>query len=156
MKAKNIVVATDFSEPSEAALALATALARDTGATLHITHVKQPMAVYKLSRRYGDVPPCPELDTLKKVLETVVPTDSKVPFRRWLFTGDDIPKEILKLAAEVDADFIVMGTHGRAGISRLLVGSTAEGVVRHASCPVLTIKHPRVQIIEPTAGVLPA
>ena len=51
--------------------------------------------------------------------------------------------EILKYAREQNADLIVMATHGRGAISHLLMGSTAEKVVRKAACPVLTVKHPK-------------
>jgi nucleotide-binding universal stress UspA family protein len=142
MRAKNIVLATDFSESSEAALQVATALARDCRATLHLLHVKEPFSAYNLSGRYGDVPAYPDLDALRSALERVVPSDTTVPVRRWLCTSAEVAPEILKLADEVAADLIVMGTHGRAGLSRLLTGSVAESVIRQARCPVLTVKSP--------------
>ena len=66
--------------------------------------------------------------------------------------------EILRQANETKADVIVMGTHGRTGISRLLMGSVAEVVVRKSSCPVLTVKNPVPEAslatsAAPTAGV---
>jgi nucleotide-binding universal stress UspA family protein len=57
--------------------------------------------------------------------------------------------EIIKTAKEKDVDLIVMGTHGRTGLSHALIGSVAEKVVHHAHCPVLTIKHPQYRFIAP-------
>jgi len=54
----------------------------------------------------------------------------------------DVATEILRLAQETGSDLIVMGTHGRTGLARLLMGSVAEQVVRKAPCPVLTVKTP--------------
>lgn len=156
MKAKNIVVAMDFSASAEAALQLATSLARDTGAVLHIVHVREPNAMYILDSHYGNVTPFPELSTLNAILEKVVPADAEVPYRHWLRASGNVSKEILKVAMEHDADLIMMGTHGRKGPARLLVGSVAESVIRHASCPVLTLKHPRSSIVEPVTGRLPS
>ena len=52
------------------------------------------------------------------------------------------PEVIVEVAREIDADVIAMGTHGRSGLTHLLLGSNAERVVQHASCPVLTVRHP--------------
>ena len=57
--------------------------------------------------------------------------------------------EIIRYARDAETDLIVMGTHGRTGFGRLLIGSVAEHVVRHAPCPVLTIKHPEHEFVMP-------
>jgi nucleotide-binding universal stress UspA family protein len=57
--------------------------------------------------------------------------------------------EIVKAAKEREVDLIVMGTHGRTGLSHVLIGSVAENVVHHAPCPVLTVKHPQYQFVAP-------
>ena len=57
--------------------------------------------------------------------------------------------EIIKAAKEKDVDLVVLGTHGRTGLSHALIGSVAEKVVRHAHCPVLTIKHPQYKFAAP-------
>ena len=150
MQAKNILVATDFSEASDAALQLATSIARETGAVIQIVHVLKPHTLYRVDSKYGEVPPFPKLDELQPVLEKIVPGDPDVSCRHWLISGDYIAKKILQLADETHAELIMMGTHGRTGISRVLMGSVAAEVVRHAECPVLTIKHPLLELIEPT------
>ena len=70
-----------------------------------------------------------------------------------LVDGEGVP-EILQHAAEIGADLIVMGTHGRTGLSRLLMGSVAGEVLRDAQCPVVTVKIPHLvgrAIRSPTA-----
>lgn len=140
MKAKKILFPTDFSTPSDAALAHATALARDTGATMVIVHVEEPPVVYGTGEMYYGIPN-PDTEALKKMLEAVVPTDSDVKYEHHLVTGDPAT-EIVRLAEEEGVDLIVMGTHGRTGLKRLLMGSVAEAIVRRAPCPVFTYKEP--------------
>jgi nucleotide-binding universal stress UspA family protein len=57
--------------------------------------------------------------------------------------------EIVKVAKEKEVDLIVLGTHGRTGLSHALIGSVAEKVVHHAHCPVLTVKHPQYRFVAP-------
>ncbi len=57
--------------------------------------------------------------------------------------------EIVRVAKEEDVDMVVLGTHGRTGLSQVLIGSVAEKVVHHAHCPVLTIKHPQYRYVSP-------
>jgi universal stress protein A len=134
---------TDFSERSEAALHLACALARDYVARLVVLHVAtQPPLVYG----EGMLPPDADeyLAYAKEQLDQLqVPTDN-VRAERRLETGDPAT-EVLRVAKQIKADLIVIGTHGRTGLNRLLMGSTAEQIVRRASCPVLTLKTPLVE-----------
>jgi nucleotide-binding universal stress UspA family protein len=81
------------------------------------------------------------LEELKKALVAVVPTDPSIRFEHKLLEGDPATT-IVQTAEDENADFIVIGTHGRTGLTRLLMGSVAEAVVRRAKCPVLTIKQP--------------
>jgi nucleotide-binding universal stress UspA family protein len=131
---------TDFSTSSDAGLAEATSLARDTGATLVIVHVEEPPAAYGGGEMYYGIPD-PDKTELQRMLHAVKPTDPAVAYEHRLVMGD--PAEaIVHLAEQVKADLIVLGTHGRSGFKRLLMGSVAEAVVRRARCPVLTVKHP--------------
>lgn len=134
---------TDFSTRSEHAFQLAEALARDYGAELIILHVNEPPIV---AYTEGVVPPFPQ-DQLEKVrerLEEVRPKDPKVRVHRVLAEGGPA-EEILRVARERKADLILMGTHGRTGLNRLVMGSVAEQVVRKAPCPVLTVKMPAAE-----------
>jgi len=140
MKARKILFPTDFSPYGQEALRWATSLARDTGATLIIVHVEEPPMAYGGGEMYlgaeeGD------REELRKTLVKVLPTDAKIPFQHKLLVGDPATA-VVEVAEQEGADFIVMGTHGRSGLSRLLMGSVAEAIVRKAKCPVLTVKHP--------------
>jgi nucleotide-binding universal stress UspA family protein len=141
MFAKTILYPNDFSKPSEAGLRVATAMARDTGAKLLIAHVSEPPAAYGGGEMYYGVPE-PSSETLQRMLAEVAPTDTQVSCEHRLLTGDPAT-EIVRLAKEEDVDLIVMATHGRTGLRRMLMGSVAEAVVRHAECPVLTLKEPQ-------------
>jgi nucleotide-binding universal stress UspA family protein len=138
MQLKTIVYSTDFSPASQAALPLATALARDSGATLVIAHAVEPPTVYSA----GDFAiglPMTEERTREALDELAVP-DPQVKVERRLLDGEPA-RALVRLADELNADLIVMGTHGRTGLSRLVMGSVAEGVMRGAHCPVLTYRH---------------
>jgi nucleotide-binding universal stress UspA family protein len=140
MNAKRILVPSDFSPAGEAALQWATSLARDSGATMVIAHVEEPPMAYGGGELYYGLEQ-PNRDELRKVLAKVVPLDPSVPYEHKLLVGD--PAEaIVRTAEEEGVDLIVMGTHGRTGLTRLLMGSVAEAVVRKATCPVLTVKQP--------------
>ena len=140
MKANKILFPTDFSAFGQEALRWATVLARDTGATLIIAHVEEPPMAYGGGEMYF---PSEEGDReeLRRALVKIVPTDPKVRFEHKLLVGDPA-SAIVEAAEEENADLIVLGTHGRTGLTRLLMGSVAENVVRKAKCPVLTVKHP--------------
>jgi universal stress protein A len=138
MHARKILFPTDFSPASTDALSWATSLARDSGATMTIVHVEEPPMAYGGGELYLDVQENDRED-LRKALVNVVPLDHEVPFEHKLMVGD--PATAIVDAAENEhADLIVMGTHGRTGLTRLLMGSVAEAVVRRAPCPVLTVK----------------
>jgi nucleotide-binding universal stress UspA family protein len=140
MKAGKILFPTDFSHSSDAALAYATALCRDSGAAMLIVHVEEPPINYGGGEMYYGVPE-PNADALRKMLQAVVPTQQEVRYEHRLVTGDPAT-EIVRIADAEHVDLIVLGAHGRSGFSRLLMGSVAEVVVRKATCPVLTFKPP--------------
>lgn len=139
MIAKKILFPTDFSHTGDAALAMATALARDAGATLIIAHIEEAPNVYAGGEFYYGIPN-PPTEELRRMLQEVKPTDPNVSYEHRLLTGDPAAA-IVRLAEEEDVDLIVMGTHGRTGIVRVLMGSVAEVVVRRAKCPVVTYKY---------------
>ncbi|MCO6459591.1 MAG: universal stress protein [Pirellulaceae bacterium] len=140
MNIRKILFPTDFSHSGDAALHFATSLARDSGASLIIVHVEEPPVAYGGGEMYYGIPE-PATEDLKRMLEQVKPTDPNVPYEHRLITGDP-STAVAKLAESEGVDLIIMGTHGRTGISRLLMGSVAEAVVRRAPCPVLTYKQP--------------
>jgi len=141
MHADKILFPTDFSPASEKALSWATSLARDSGATITIVHVEEPPLAYGGGEMYIGLNEQATEGELRRLLVQVVPHDHQVPFEHKLLVGNPADA-IVHAAEEENADLIVMGTHGRTGLTRLLMGSVAEAVVRRAKCPVLTVKQP--------------
>ncbi len=135
MPSKTILFPTDFSTASDAALAHAEALAKSMGARLLIVHVEEPPLAYGGGELYYGLPE-PDSERILKMLEDVRPLDPAVPFTHRLTMGDPAG-EIVRIAADEQAEMIVLGTHGRTGVVRLLMGSVAEAIVRRAPCPVL-------------------
>jgi nucleotide-binding universal stress UspA family protein len=137
---RTVLHPTDFSERSDFAFRLACSLARDYGARLIVLHVAEPPVVVGSE---GMLMPPVEVDLrpLQDRLQQLRPRDSKVPVEHRLVQGD-AATEILSVADETKCDVIVLGTHGRTGLGRLLMGSVAEQVVRKAACPVVTVKTP--------------
>jgi nucleotide-binding universal stress UspA family protein len=138
MNAHKILFPTDFSTAGQAALELATSLARDRGAKLLIAHVEEPPMAYGGGELYYGIEE-PNRDELRRMLSEVLPTDPAVGFEHRLLIGSPATG-IVHLAEKESVDMIVMPTHGRTGVLRLLMGSVAEEVVRKAKCPVLTVK----------------
>lgn len=152
---KNILVATDFSEPADAALTYGRTLARSFDATLHVLHVTQDIYLQAFgSEAY--VAPVPDLqrdidDAARKHLdELLIDSDASGPAtRKVLRTSNSPARSIVEYAREESVDLIVMGTQGRGGVAHLLMGSVAERVVRTAPCPVLTVRHPEHEFVVP-------
>lgn len=151
-----ILHATDFSTQAANAFHLACALTRDYNARLVVLHVAIPPVVV-----YGEgvVPGEPErtFREARAQLNALETPNADVHAERHFATGAPA-EEILREAADLGADLIILGTHGRSGLSRLLMGSVAEQVMRRAACPVLTVKTPiaapvRSRPVEEPAGV---
>jgi len=138
MAQKTILFPTDFSTASDAALAHAEALAKQSGARLLIVHVEEPPLAYGGGELYYGLPE-PGSDRILKMLEDVRPRDPAVSFAHRLTMGDPAA-EVVQIAGDENAEMIVMGTHGRTGMLRLLMGSVAEAIVRQAPCPVLVYR----------------
>jgi nucleotide-binding universal stress UspA family protein len=139
---RTILHPTDFSENSEYAFRLACSLARDYGARLIVAHVAQP----PIYITYGEMEKVLQQPVgYKQELETKLAqhraSDPKVCMEHHLLEGNPV-EEILNLAEETESNLIFMGTHGRKGLGRLLMGSVAEQIVRKAPCPVLTVRLP--------------
>jgi nucleotide-binding universal stress UspA family protein len=138
MRLRKILVPIDFSPAGEEAVEVAASLARDNGGKLLIIHAEEPPIAYGGGEMYASSEP--DRAELRKRLREVVPT-VQVLCTHKLVEGD--PAEaIIQIAELENIDLIVMSTHGRTGLTRLLMGSVAEAVVRRAPCPVLTVKQP--------------
>lgn len=133
-----ILFPTDFSRLGQTALEMATALAKERGATLLIAHVEEPPIAYGGGELYYGIEE-PDREEILKMLHAVRPTDPSVPYEHRLLMGSP-GGSLVHFAEKEKVDMIVMPTHGRTGLLRLLMGSVAEDVVRKAKCPVLTAK----------------
>jgi universal stress protein A len=139
MNVFRILVPVDFSSCSTAALNAAVLMARAReSAAIHILHVA-PGLVPFYDAELGILEPSRlvhrlRMRALEHSVELDLPCDEEVVF------GEPVD-EILKKAVELQSDLIVMGTHGRSGLDRVLVGSVAESVLRKAPCPVLCVKN---------------
>src|SRR4051812_36496620 len=146
---------TDFSAPSEHAWRLACCLARDHGARLILVHVKTTGQLLYAETALPQVDSCPEVQ-LREMLQEITPNDSRLPVERFLIEGEPA-QGLLEFMQETPVDLVVMGSHGRTGLDRLVMGSVAEQVVRKAPCPVMIVKQPVPETIaEPTEAIEPA
>ena len=124
MNLGDVLFATDFSEVARRAGRVATELARESGRRLHVVHVVPPI-----------IDPGDAADQLKR-LAAEAGEGARV---ETAFLSGRVTQQIIRYARDKRIGLIVLGTHGRTGVSRAVLGSVAEGVVRLASCPVLTI-----------------
>lgn len=142
---KHLLVSTDFSKAAERALPYGASLAKEYGAELHVVHVVED-SLYYAQFAYDGAPFDPTVlieglieDRKKKLTEALKQLPGDVKVRSHLRRGV-VASEIIACAKEIDADLVVIATHGRTGLSHLLFGSVAERVVRECPCPVLTVR----------------
>ena len=136
---------TDLSDSSQHAFALASELAQQYHATLLVLRVVETLGPENVTYAEAISVRQPEgyRERLWAELHRHTPAaHSRVPLQHLLAEGDPAA-EIVRVAAERGCDLIVMGIHEHSGLLHALLGSTAEGVVRDAPCPVLTVRLPR-------------
>jgi universal stress protein A len=149
MDIRHILAPTDFSDYSKKALSDALELAQTFGAKLSLLHVIEPPP-YPIE---GFVPPTMGADLLGDLerqasteLAQLLPDAQEATIEVTRAVAIGAPSQKIVETAEAEhVDLIVMATHGRTGLSHLLIGSVAERVVRTAPCPVLTIRPPAAQ-----------
>jgi len=142
-----ILYPTDFSDPSACALSYAAEMAKKFGAELVMLHVlldeSQMVSFYLPQLTVQNLSKDMEEGARAKMEEFISGTDALdgIEYTCEMVKGiaDD---EIIKFSKENRIDMIVIGTHGRTGLEHVIFGSTAEKVVRSASCPVLTVHCP--------------
>lgn len=158
---RKIIYPTDFSLAAAAVFDMAQRLARDSDSLLLIVHVVEPVAaatpgtvappVTLGGTNLSDTQQQQAMDEAHEELRKIVPNDPSIRFEHRLIEGL-ASEAILSLVEEEQADLIIMGTHGRTGLKRLLMGSVAEKIVRYASCPVLTLRGDEEKQEEPSDG----
>jgi len=139
---ENIVFATDFSPTSEAALPYGAAICRRFGSTLHTVHVISETGLLMMSGGVDYV----SMGTIyedaqneaKERLDRISEHLEGISHRDYVRYGQ-VWKNLAAIIAENEVDLLVVGTHGRTGLGKLLLGSVAENILRHAQCPVLTV-----------------
>lgn len=144
---RRILHATDFSSASRPAWAKAIALARQNRAALQVAHALPPLAL-PVGGDFGFVPSgtYEAIDRrarqhAQKQLTALIGRARKAGVRATAVLLDGAPDDqVPRAARRMRADLIVIGTHGRTGISKVLIGSVAERLVRLAPCPVLTVR----------------
>jgi len=153
-----ILVPTDFSPPSEAALQYAKVIARRFGSSVHLFHVleERPAGVAgseivvmeRPTARHGRI-----MDAKHRLMHRLTRTERE-ELRATYEVVFGMPADtITNFAADNGFDLIVMGTHGRTGLGHLFMGSVAERVVRTAPCPVLAVRNPEHEFVLPDALV---
>jgi nucleotide-binding universal stress UspA family protein len=136
---------TDYSDCARYAFAVALDLARLHQASLLVLHVAETLGAESLT--YGEAasqlqPTAFQRRLLEELRHVTAPAaEAGVPVQHLLAEGDP-PDEILRVTKEHACDLIVMGTHGRSALARLLMGSITEKVVRRAPCPLVIVKLP--------------
>ena len=150
MNFQTIVVATDFSESSLVALETAYDLALQGSHTVYLVHVMEPYLV--TGDPTGMLHPSVEKTyrEAQERLKGLIPEEWNVDranalvVRSLVLPHSSPAQAITLVAADKDADLIVVGTHGRKGLTRMLMGSTAESLLRRSPCPVLVVKQKAV------------
>jgi nucleotide-binding universal stress UspA family protein len=151
---RRVLVPTDFGKSSENALTYGLAFAQKFGAEVWLLHVVQDLSLFIPEAVFVTPPAAPPVEQFiaaaRTALERVVKglNVDGVSIHPEVGVGPPYD-EIVRFAKEKDVDLIVMGTHGHTGLARVLLGSVAERVVRHAPCPVLTVRHPEHEFVHP-------
>lgn len=153
IKIGKILFPTDFSPCAEHALQYALSFASEHRAKLYVMHVitdiNAPtvfgLEVYPVLKNYEKIE-----EEAKNAIQRLIPEQflKKIEVENIIVQGTPFV-EIIKCAKKYDVDLITLATHGRTGITHMLIGSTAEKVVRMAPCPVLTVKHPEHEFVLP-------
>lgn len=146
MEIKNILCPTDFLEGSKEAVRYAVDIAKKYNAKIYLFHV-----IHDLAKTSGWYVPHITMDDLYKEIENGAKKEVEKLFAEELRGFDNVERriikgipydEIIKFSVENNIDLIVMATHGRKGLDRIIFGSTAEQVVKNSRCPVLTVRIP--------------
>lgn len=148
---KRVLFPTDFSPYSEKGLPYAVHLAKEFGATLVVLHVNDlPLVIPEYLPELSTSPTQDLEEYGRESLARLASTITEVPVESTQVTGRP-HVEIAKVVEEQSIDLVVMPTHGRTGVSHLLLGSVAEKVIRAAKCPVLTVRPDRIPSFADTA-----
>ncbi|HKO05887.1 MAG TPA: universal stress protein [Candidatus Acidoferrales bacterium] len=136
---KNVLFLTDFSDPSEAALPLAFATAREYGATVHALHVLVPQSYMYTAPDTTAAAIEAQEENAQSEMQRVESKLAGVTHDVRVVRGIDVWAPVEEAIESCHADLIILGTHGRAGAQKMILGSVAEEVFRRSPVPVLTV-----------------
>jgi nucleotide-binding universal stress UspA family protein len=136
---KHILFLTDFSEPSGTAVPFATSIARAYGSVVYVLHVLVPLAYTYMTPEVAATLLDDEQDRARAEMQRVEAEFSSLPSEVMIERGVAMWPVLSEVLKQREIDLIVLGTHGRTGVQKLLLGSSAEEVFRRAHIPVLTI-----------------
>lgn len=148
LQLRTILLPTDFSGCANFAVAYAAAIGRAAKAKIICIYVLEPMVPAVGYTGLADPMPIADIseqleDSAERELPQIVHSEELHGLEvEEVITHGDAAAEIVRVAAEREVDLIVISSHGRTGLGRMIFGSTAEAVVRHARCPVLVVKPP--------------
>lgn len=142
---RNVLLATDFSAAARAAAEHAVAVASASEAELHLLHVIEEFSYWESFnlKHFPSQEVFEELESNARIALADLAQDEELGARALTHVRHGKPfLEIIRAARELEADVLVIGSHGQSGLSETLFGSTAEKVVRKAPCAVLVVRHP--------------
>ena len=145
---RQILLPTDFSGCANYALPYAAAIARATGATIICVHVVEPVVPAVGYTGLAEPMPIADIseqleDSAEREMPRLAECEECAGLKvEEVIVHGDAAAEIVRVSSEREVDLIVISSHGRTGLGRIIFGSTAEAVVRHARCPVLVVKPP--------------
>ena len=143
MKFNHILVTTDLSEAAERAFSFAQQMAQESGAKVTLLHIVEATRVIPHGAPFAPPLPSPGFDTVVDSAKEAAAEQAKffteVEVNTVVQLGGEVAQAIADVVAEQGCDLVVISTHGRSGLRRLVLGSVAEAVLRHVTVPVLCV-----------------
>jgi len=139
IKLNNLLYLTDFSEPARASLPFVTAIAREYGSRIYACHILLPSVYACMTPEFGDVVSAGLEQGAEAQMKSLESRLTGLPHETMIERGSEVRATLKRIVEENKIDLVVLGTHGREGVQRFLLGSVAEAIWRSAGIPVLTI-----------------
>ncbi len=139
IKLHNLLYLTDFSEPAKAALPFVTAIAREYGSEIYACHILLPNVYACMAPEFGDVVSAGLEEEAQAEMRRIESRLTGLPHQTRIERGSEVRATLQRMVEENNIDLVVLGTHGRRGVQKFLLGSVAEEIWRRANVPVLTV-----------------
>ena len=151
IKLNHLLYLTDFSEPAEASLPFVTAIAREYGSKIYACHILLPNVYACMAPEFGDLVVAGLEQGTEAKMQSIESQLKGLPHQTMIERGSEVRATLQRIVEENSIDLLVLGTHGRRGVQKFLLGSVAEEIWRSANVPVLTIG-PRVGRAQSSEG----